>query len=94
MTRRPWDNPPGRWDRYGLTMNQYKALEEATPVCPICLAPWSGDDCIDHDHRTGEVRGLLCGRCNGALGRFDDDPDRLERAAAYLRNPPAREVLR
>lgn len=39
---------------------------------------------VDHDHSTGQVRGLLCGRCNFAVGLLDDDPTRIRRLAAYL----------
>lgn len=39
---------------------------------------------IDHDHRTGKVRGILCHNCNVGLGRFKDDPNLLTRAAEYL----------
>jgi hypothetical protein len=39
---------------------------------------------VDHDHRTGAVRGLLCVDCNVALGRFKDDIEAVRRAAEYL----------
>jgi hypothetical protein len=39
---------------------------------------------IDHDHANGEVRGILCGHCNKALGLFQDNPSLLRKAASYL----------
>ena len=45
---------------------------------------------IDHDHKTGFLRGLLCRSCNLGLGDFEDQPWLLRRAADYLETPPAR----
>lgn len=40
---------------------------------------------VDHDHNTGQIRGLLCNRCNKGLGLFKDSPKLLESAANYLK---------
>lgn len=61
--------------------------------CAICLREPNGrplDE--DHDHVTGEVRGLLCRSCNTAIGKFGDNPATLERAIDYLKHPPYRAV--
>lgn len=55
-------------------------------LCSICQKP----ECniklaVDHDHETGKVRGLLCKRCNMAIGLLDDDPHVVTRAALYLK---------
>lgn len=52
--------------------------------CGICEADVTEDRCVDHCHRSGLVRGLLCGCCNTGLGFFKDDPKRLEAAIEYL----------
>jgi len=43
---------------------------------------------IDHDHKTGIIRGILCKDCNLILGWVKDDPDRLRAMVAYLEAPP------
>lgn len=55
--------------------------------CAICRAPLTGgwDTCVDHDHSTGVVRGLLCHNDNKALGLMQDDIHRIEAALAYLK---------
>lgn len=75
-----------------------RVLERQKGLCAICgkkmLGPGrtqarSGSKaCADHDHTTRTPRGILCGRCNSALGLFDDSPERLITAAYYLINPP------
>lgn len=69
--------------RYGIGADDVdRLIEEQGGVCPICGRP--DPDHVDHDHATGEVRGILCFNCNGGLGQFGDDQDRLLAAAAYL----------
>jgi hypothetical protein len=53
--------------------------------CGICGRKEKGKRlAVDHDHRTGRVRGLLCGKCNTALGLFGDSVEVLEKAKGYL----------
>lgn len=74
----------------GLTVEEMKHLHrQQEGRCPICTdkVPLfaTGGMQVDHCHRTGVVRGLLCQRCNNWLGRIDDDAEWVERMAAYLR---------
>lgn len=74
---------------YGLTPEDYDhILATQGNACAICHSPdpqhWSGRFQIDHDHETLRVRGLLCAKCNGGLGLFDDDPEKLRAAVRYL----------
>jgi hypothetical protein len=71
----------------GIPAQAYQdKLTEQGGVCAICgLGCVSGRRlAADHDHQTGEFRGLLCGLCNASLGGFRDDPILLERAIEYL----------
>lgn len=57
-------------------------------VCAICCKPIEAlakTTHLDHDHATGKVRGVLCHRCNRAIGFFNESPELLERAADYIR---------
>lgn len=74
--------------KYGIGVEEYEALLVAQGgVCAICgVQPKEepyGCLQVDHDHETGEVRGLLCRSCNTALNIIDD-PIKRERALAYL----------
>lgn len=85
-------------ETYGITEEQYDSIYESQGgVCAICRrARGTGYRrlAVDHDHRTGEVRGLLCKPCNrDVLGHLRDDREALLRAVEYLTNPPARKVL-
>ena len=70
---------------YGITEDDYqRMLASQQGACAVCLKPFSGSPHVDHCHATGRVRGLLCHLCNTALGKLNDDPERLRRAAAYV----------
>lgn len=78
---------------YGITLADKQALfTRQGGKCPICDDPLTTGRTgmqVDHDHETGEVRGLLCHPCNVMLGNFGDDPAILESAIAYLLRGPA-----
>ena len=74
---------------FGISIEEYDIiLERQNGRCAIC-GYGKGDStgkrlAVDHNHKTGNVRGLLCGSCNNGLGRFKDDPDVMQRAVSYL----------
>ena len=71
---------------YGLTVEDVdRMLAEQRGRCPICRTPITSETLdVDHDHATGKVRGLLCGRCNVAIGQLKDDPKVIRSAIRYL----------
>ena len=55
-------------------------------ICDICKIDLEGKKkCIDHNHETGKVRGVLCHSCNVALGHFRDDTELIQKAIKYLK---------
>lgn len=81
-----YDIEPGDYDRL------YNAQGRK---CCICLRATGRTKrlAVDHDHRTGRVRGLICKPCNWLLGHARDDPEMFYRAAMYLIEPPAEKVI-
>ena len=82
----------GRWlkDKYDLTEQQYEEmLKNQGGKCKICNseninAKSKGNLVIDHCHKSGKVRGLLCDKCNMGLGTFNDDIQLFKNAIEYL----------
>lgn len=72
-------------EKYGLTVEQYQIMcLMQNNLCAICCEEPEGNLHVDHDHATGEVRGLLCNNCNNGLGRFKDNIESLKNAVLYL----------
>lgn len=88
-----------RWIRatYGITRDEYLAIYEAQGgKCAICQRATGASKnlSVDHDHETGEVRGLCCTPCNrDVLGHLRDEVEAFRRCIRYLIEPPARAVL-
>lgn len=72
---------------YGITTDTYYSmLASQNGVCKICKSDCSTgrELCVDHCHKTGKVRGLLCGKCNSGLGSFNDNEQLMLEAIKYL----------
>lgn len=79
---------------YGITPEQYYDLRNKQDGrCALCTNPFdplqpngkpSKGTHIDHDHRTGKIRGMLCGKCNRGIGMFNEDVGLLRKAIEYL----------
>ena len=76
-----------KW-RFGITVEEYAERFKAQEgVCVLCRKPERIKGrrlAVDHDHKTNRVRGLLCFRCNTALGKAGDNPTLLRRMANYV----------
>jgi len=69
--------------RSAISDDLLKEIKRDIVECVICGS--KGSLVVDHNHRTGIIRGMLCNHCNRGLGHFRDDPELLEFAAIYLR---------
>lgn len=76
-----------RFRKFGLSQGDWEKLKsDQKGVCAICKSDPKGKEfCVDHDHITGKVRALLCGKCNSAIGLLSDSSDLALRAAGYLK---------
>ena len=71
---------------YGISVEEYeRMLCEAAGRCAVCGEELL-DPHVDHNHKTGKIRGLLCPQCNIGLGMFNDSAEILAKAASYLRS--------
>lgn len=88
QTRKAVDRNAQLRKNYGITLAEYNAMFAAqNGLCKGCYGHQSSlrkSLSVDHNHATGKVRGLLCDRCNVALGMVRDDIQVLNRLAAYL----------
>lgn len=95
--RRNYSHAAHIMELYGLTADEYQRIYAYQgSACAICKRAkgFRKKLSVDHDHETGEVRGLLCQKCNrDVLGHLRDSTEALARAIDYLTNPPARFAL-
>jgi len=73
--------------KFGITTSEYESMSAAQQgLCAICGKPEKPNKrlAVDHCHKSGVVRGLLCSLCNTAIGKLGDSPELLRRAIAYL----------
>lgn len=96
------------WDKYGISLPTfYRILNEQGGRCACCGLSKSDETwCVDHDHRTGKIRGVICSNCNSGLSMLGDTLKGIRRAEDYLvrhekrggyvndsKQPPARHVV-
>jgi hypothetical protein len=91
---REWKRQKRYKEVYGISLADYDAmLQRQDGACAICKKS-NEALCVDHCHGCNEVRGLLCAKCNSALGFCNDSPEHLLAAAAYWLHARRRRVLR
>lgn len=71
--------------KYGITLLELEAMcKQQKNCCAICKKQFDRTPNVDHNHETGQIRGLLCYKCNPALGLLDDSCKVLRAAIKYL----------
>jgi hypothetical protein len=82
--------------KYGLTVEELKSMEKAQggkcAACGLSMTRMQKGPHVDHCHKSGKVRGLLCSPCNVTLGHVRDDPRVLRALAAYLEKRHGRDT--
>jgi hypothetical protein len=80
----------GLKNKFNITLDQYNEIfNKQNGCCMICEKPQSEFPkalCVDHNHQTGKIRGLLCDKCNKGIGFLNDDINILLNAIQYLKD--------
>lgn len=91
---RQWERDRNLRRKYGISRSQFDAIFEAQgrhcALCPATNPGWRNGWCVDHDHTTGEVRGLLCHDCNTRLGFYETSRHQFTVFERYLTTVRAR----
>ena len=87
-----------RYKKLGVCNTKYdEMLVKQKGVCAICNSTLNSSRytklAVDHDHRTGKVRGLLCTNCNTAIGLMKDSTIRLQNAIEYLKRHKCEDIV-
>jgi hypothetical protein len=87
-----------QYKKYGVCNTKYDEMLTAQHgKCAICSCTLNSSRytklAIDHDHKTNEVRGLLCTNCNTGIGLFKDSPIRLSSAIEYLKRFDSKDIV-
>ncbi len=84
--QKEWKTDHQTKKRYGVDSETYNRLMASSSQCQICSSP--DNLCYDHCHTTMKFRGILCRKCNSAIGLLGDSIDGLEKALNYLKRTP------
>ena len=93
QTEKDRRNARSKAARYGMSLDEMLAYVDAhNGLCDVCGKPdethrkatWTNKLTFDHDHVSGKLRGMLCSRCNIAIGSVEDNPETLYALAEYI----------